>query len=530
VPVPFRDVRQRLILLGVSGAVLMLAGVGLLRIFTVRPFVPADEPANVDYAMQITYGHLPVAGTRIHHLFPGQRSAFQHTSNHPPLYHAIVGPILRLGLHVHHPNVAVLAARLVALGAAIGAVLLIAVLARNLIGPIGGPRTAQVVVAAAGLLACLPTFVSASAIVQNDTLATALILAALIPMVQIVRHGSSPGRVAWLAGCSAAAVLTRVTSAPACLIAAAAVGLAGWLWPAAGQTCDPRRRMLTAVQPIAITVAAIAAAAGWFIVLNVHRYGDWTGGSAVDAVVHSRHEPGSNSVLSYLLEPRSWLVQFTQVTGGLDTEVSPQPQWAVPLAVLLMAVLAAGIIAFVVRWRRQSIRVDHQQVLCLAALGLSLAATMGEIAVHAADGGGVHGRYLLPAAAALCVGGAALLCLPRRIGVAIMAIVLGIELYGGLRSHGLRSIYHQRYHVTSLFAGMRDGLIETGVPAPTVALAVLLAVVALGFLLHVGALWWLGSRHSDPLADLVVADVVGAPPGIDRIGGAGTEEAAAPSG
>jgi hypothetical protein len=478
--------------------------------------------------MQITYGNLPVAGTRIHQLFPAQRAAFQHASNHPPLYHAIVGPILRLGLHFHHPNVAVLTARLVALAAAIAAVVLIAVLARNLIGPIQGPRTAQVVVAAAGLLACLPTFVSASAIVQNDSLATALILAALIPMVQIVRHGSTPARVAWLAGLSAAAVLTRVTSAPACLLAAAAVGLGSWFWPAPGRPRDRRRRLLAAVQPVAISLGTIAVVAGWFIVLNEHRYGDWTGGTAVNAVVHARNEPGSDSVLSYLLEPRSWLVQFTQVTGGLDTEVSPQPKWAVPLAIVLMALLGVGVLAFVVRWRRQSIRVDRRQALCLSTLGLSLAAAMGEIAVHAADGGGVHGRYLLPAAAALGVGGAALLCLPKRTGVALMALVLVIELYGGLRSHGLRSTYHHRYHVTAVLSGMRDGLDEAGIPAPMVALAVLFAVVAFGLLLQLGALWRLGSRHLDPLDRIEAPALVDISRGVDRIGG--PEEATAPSG
>jgi hypothetical protein len=110
-----------------------------------------------------------------------------------------------------------------------------------------------------------------------------------------------------------------------------------------------------------------------------------------------------------------------------------------------------------------------------------------------------------------------------------MTLVLGIELYGGLRSHGLRSTYHQSYHVTALLSGMRAGLSAAGIPAPSVALAVLLAIVALGFLLQVGALWRLGCRHIDPLDRLDSLTVAGLAD-IDRIDGPGPEEATASSG
>jgi len=498
-----------MIAVGVAGAVLMLVGAALIRILAIRPFQPVDEPANVDYAMQLTHGHIPVAGIRFHPEFPRQRAAFQHTSNHPPLYHAIVGPVLRLGLGLHHPNVGVIAARLMTLVAAVAAVVLIAVLAWSLVGPVRGGRSAQLVVAAAGLLACLPTFVSVSALVQNDTLATALVIAALIPMVRIVRHGLTRSRVAWLAGLTSAAALTRVTSLPACVIAAATIGVAVWIWPATA-TPTRARRLLRAATPAVVVLVTIGLTAGWFLVLNKHRYGDWTGGAAVNAIVHARNEPASGSTIGYLLHPRSWLIQFTQLTGGLDTDNSPQPARAVPLAVLLIGLLLLGAVAVAIRVGRRSVRLDRRQLLCVIALAVMAALAMGEIAVHAADGGGVHGRYLLPAAAALCIGATALLSLPRRLNVAVVGLVLVIELYGALRSYGFRSLMHRTYRVSGWFDGTRAGFDANGVPAPGLVLNTLLAIVALGLAAHVVALWQLGAPRPDPFPSPHTAALFGA--------------------
>ena len=64
-----------------------------------------DERAHVDYAWQVAHGHLPVAATEFTAEFPelGQKSYFQHVSNHPPLYYAIAGPVLRAANATGHP-------------------------------------------------------------------------------------------------------------------------------------------------------------------------------------------------------------------------------------------------------------------------------------------------------------------------------------------------------------------------------------------------------------------------------------------
>jgi hypothetical protein len=498
-----RNSRGRLVVVGVIASVAMFCAAGLVRVLSVRPFLPVDESANVDYAMRITHGQLPVAGIRIHPEFPGQRRAYQHTSNHPPLYHAIVGPILRLGQHTHHPKMGLVGARMVSLGAGALTVLLLAALAWALVGPAGpirdmssmiGRRGAQLMVASAALIAFLPTFVSVASMVQNDTLNTALVVATLVPMARIVRFGSSRGRVAAMAAGAGAACLTRVTSIPVVLVAVGTVMLAGWIW-SSETTAELRVRLARAARPGLIVLGVTVVVAGWFVALNEHRYGGPTGGSAVNAILAGTPEPGADSPLSYLLHPRSWLIQFTQLTGGLDSDQYRQPAYAEAMAYLLMGLLAAGIVAAAIRLRRRTASISRPQWLCVAALALTLALCMSEIAVHAADGGGVHGRYLLPAAGAIGVGAATvLLCLPRVLGVLTIGVVLLVELNGALRSHGFRSQMHTQYHVLGWFSGTRDGMTQMNVPAPALVLSILVGVTIAGLVVQVVVLSLLGRR------------------------------------
>jgi len=126
--------RGKLLLrLGILGVILTLAGGVLLRTFAAHPFLPVDESANVAYAMQVAHGHIPLAGRHpVQVQFPAQRRAAQHASNHPPLYHALAGQILRLSLHVGHPTAGVVGARLLNLLFAAIAVLLVGLLAWTL--------------------------------------------------------------------------------------------------------------------------------------------------------------------------------------------------------------------------------------------------------------------------------------------------------------------------------------------------------------------------------------------------------------
>jgi hypothetical protein len=473
---------------------LTLAGGVLLRTLAARPFLPVDESANVAYAMQVTQGHIPVAGPDpIHPQFPGQRAAAQHASNHPPLYHAIVGPILRASLALHHPVAGVIAARLVSLLFAAVSVLLAGLLAWTLSAgmeridgdPTARRRRLMLTVAAAGLAGALPHLVTAAGIIENDSLATALVLAALLMMVRIVMRGRTPGRLAGLAACCAAASLTRVTSVPTVLIISAALGLAGLIWPA-NANWRWGRRIGEAVWPPAVVLAATAAVAGWFLVLNQRRYGDWSGGKAVQSLIHA-HEPGATGDVHYVLDRFSWLLQLQEIVGGPDSRHGHYPDSTRPLAMVLLLLLGIGVVALVGRIVFGQIRFTGPMTLCLAVLAVVLCASMGEIAVHAVAGGLPHGRYLLPAAGAFLVAAAAcLMAYPIRLGPLALGAVLCLECWGTLRT--LATQLDRAYPSMGLWQTLRTGIAAVRIPAPTLVLVVLLVFMGVGVVLQVSSL------------------------------------------
>ncbi len=493
--------------LGLGGAIVTLAGGVLLRTLAARPFLPVDESANVAYAMQITKGHIPVAGPHpIHPQFPGQRAAAQHASNHPPLYHAIVGPILRASLALHHPEAGVILARLVNLLFAAVAVLLAGLLAWTLSAGMersegdttGRRRRIMLTVGAAGLTGALPHLVTAAGIVENDSLSTALVLAALLMMVRIVMLGRTAGRLAGLAASCAAASLTRVTSVPTVLIICATIGLAGLLWPA-----DPNwgwgRRIGDAVWPPAVVLAATAAVAGWFLVLNQRRYGDWSGGKAVQSLIHA-HEPGATGDVHYVLDRFSWLLQLQEIVGGPDSRHGHYPDSTRPLALALLLLLGIGVVALVGRIVFGQIRFTGRMTLCLAVLAVVLCASMGEIAVHAVAGGLPHGRYLLPAAGAFLVAAAAcLMAYPIRLGPLALGAVLVLECWGTIRT--LTTQLDRAYPDLDMWQTLRAGLDAVGIPAPSLVLIALLVLMGGGVLLQVGTLCGVTFVRRAPSAD-----------------------------
>lgn len=480
--------------LGLGGAVLTLAGGVLLRTFAARPFLPVDESANVAYAMQVTHGHIPLAGPhRITPQFPGQRHAAQHASNHPPLYHAIVGPILRASLALNHPVAGVILARLVSLLFAAVAVLLAGLLAWTLSAgmeriegdPTARRRRIMLTVAAAGLTGALPHLVTAAGIIENDSLSTALVLASLLLLVRIVMLGRTAARLAGLAACCAAASLTRVTSVPTVLIISAALGVAGLLWPA-----DPDwswgRRIGNAVWPPAVVLAATAAVAGWFLVLNQRRYGDWSGGKAVQSLIHA-HEPDATGDVHYVLDRFSWLLQLQEVVGGPDSRHGHYPDSTRPLAMVLLLLLGIGVVALVGRVVFGQIRFTGRTTLCLTVLAIALCASMGEIAVHAVAGGLPHGRYLLPAAGAFLVAAAAcLMAYPLRLGPLALGVALVLECWGTLRT--LTTQLDRAFPSMGMWQTLLTGLRAVRIPDPTLVLIALMALMGVGVLLQVGTL------------------------------------------
>jgi len=96
-PAARRSIRHSVrhpVAIGLLGGLLVYTGLVLLWMVTQPLFLTGDESSHVDYAYQVTHGRIPVAGGPMAHEFPelGQRGDYQYTSNHPPAYHALVGP------------------------------------------------------------------------------------------------------------------------------------------------------------------------------------------------------------------------------------------------------------------------------------------------------------------------------------------------------------------------------------------------------------------------------------------------------
>jgi hypothetical protein len=473
---------RRPLVLGLVGALCTLLGGVLLRTLAAHPFLPVDESANVAYAMEVAHGHIPVAGRHpVQVQFPAQREAAQHASNHPPLYHAIVGPILRYSLYVDHPTAGVLAARLVNLLFAAVAVLLAGVLAWTLTVKARSHVRMMMTVATAGLAGALPHLVTAAGIVENDSLAAMLVLGALVFLARIVTLGRTPGRLVGLTLCCATASLTRVTSVPTVLIISVILAIAGLCWPN-----RPDRRILDALWPPLVVLAATAAAAGWFLLLNIHRYGDWSGGKAVEGLIHA-HEPSSSSPVRYLLDPYSWILQLREIVGGPDSRHGAYPNSTRPLGWVLLILLAIGLIALAIRLLVRQIRIPARVWLCLAGLTVIFCASMGEIAVHAHDGGLPHGRYLLPAAGAFLVAAAACLTsYPLKLGPIAVGGALCLEGFGTLRTFAVQ--LHRQWPLMSWWDAYTTGIRDMGLPAPGVVVVVLIGLMGVGILLQVGVL------------------------------------------
>ncbi len=486
---------RRLVRLGVGGALVMYAALAVLQVFAVAPFLTQDESAHVDYAVRVAEGHLPEAGTQEGPRYlSGQPRTGQYVANHPPLYHAVSGVILRLGMDDHDRDTGFYAARL--LTAAFTLVTIVLVAALSLM--VGGRRRAVLAVGAAALTAVFSPLTFASATIQNDSLAAMFATAALVALVRIVLRGSDRWSLAALCGCCALGALTRATMLPIVAVVALALVAAAVIRP------DGRPlggRLATGFAQAGLVVGTTLLVAGWFYVLNIDRYGDAIGGSVVYAnVVDRAGEPSSGSILHFLADPGSWAQLWRQSFGGLPSRNQSSARSSAWIASLAGVLVAAGAITACVRSaraRRASSPGPRQspaprRPLMLARLSVAgaLVACIAEISVHVTNGGAPHGRYLSPGIAALAIGvAAALLALPLLRGLAAFFTVLGAQVWASLAFEaGILRRVASLAHATSFDLFSRS-LTHNGVPFAPGLLVALLGVACFGLATVLAAQW-----------------------------------------
>lgn len=424
--------RSRSFRLGMSGVLMLYTGLALLWIFGVPLFGPADERAHVDYAWQVAHGHLPLAGPWFTPQFPelGQTTNVQHVANHPPLFYAVAGPLLRLADATGHPATGLYAIRLLNAATTFVTILVVARLAAEITARTGRGMRAAVVLTASALVAVNPALLAASGAIQNDALS--ILLAALVTLVlaRATRTGVETRTVIHLAVLCTLGTLTRVTFITVVFVAVAWT-VALTLWPALRLSRPQRATVLRATTRGLAILAVVAAGAGWFMVLNLERYGDLTGGSAVYGLetVQARDlAPGAASgPLTYLLHPYTWWTQFLQLVAPVPSLSNDTVPYMLMTAALLVVLVLAAVAA--VR-RRGAGLIDRPGAVTLLLLAVLFAASMAKLAVHVSNRGGANQRYLLDAIEFWAVGGAVLLLALGRLAPPAVAAVVALGATG----------------------------------------------------------------------------------------------------
>jgi hypothetical protein len=418
-------------------------------------FSSADESAHIDYAYQVWHGGLPVfeEGLAFKPEF-GYIPPVQWVAQHPPLYYAVIAPVVGPLVDAGHVVAAGYGAR--AVNALIAGALVAALIwGTRQIFP-GAPHVAL----AAGLVAASNSWVvRVGGSVYNDAFA-ALWAALLLGMtVRVIRFGLTPRRTALLAAYAAAGVLSRASVAVVlflCLLAVVLLSPSSSVPFSQTRVAQGGRRSSRARALLAagLVGAAAVAAAGWFYLRNLRLTGRLLGGNPEWAESNLGRQ--TRPVLDVATSAHSWesllnLFSYNQLPTVVGT--------------LLLAVPAAlGLLAVVLAWptirgpdRRRSAAV----VVFLVAV---VAAVLAQQLVYTAGGGALNPRYvlpvLLPIVSLLALG----LVLPKRVAAVLTALWVAVAQADFLRF---------------VLSGARAG--TTGLPSfPDVALAS--AGVGLGFL------------------------------------------------
>lgn len=493
---------RRAVWLGLVGVLLLYGGLVLLGIVTAPYFAPPDERSHIDYGMQLTEGSIPLAGQSYPADFPqlGQKGGIQHTSNHPPLYYALAGPLERIGLETGHPRAGLLLARGINALATLVTLMSVAGIAFLVTARAAARTRALVLVAAAAVAAVVPSLIMASSTIENDPLEIALASVTLLVLAYATRNGLSWRLVLLVAGLSALGMLTRISYLPMTALACGAVAYLR-LWPDLHLDRPNLPRVVSALGASAVVLVTTVVAAGWFYALNLHRYGDLTGGSAVyglEAVQQRDPFPGTeHGIVGFLLTPQNWWEQIRQLTGPptyLLRTVDNRPYEAMGWVFVSVLIIAA-VATLVVLLKRGRVAIgDRAAVLIMLALGLLGLASALEMGAHVMHKGGDNNRYLLNGLAFWGVGVALLLVAMRRLIPLSALLLLCIGSAGSVLFSV--EIVQLRATGTSWFHTLTLGAEQVGIPAPGLVVCSLLVTAAAGLVLVVASLLRISS--TDP--------------------------------
>jgi hypothetical protein len=470
---------RRRVWVGLAGVVVifgLLAGLWLY----VPAYRPNDEASHVAYARELSRGRLPridrpidpAGDARLGRVLAGRDPVHRTiwTANHPPLFYGLVAGPLRWGVAVGRPLWGVQAARLVSVGLAALGLVVVALVVLELV-----PGRPQLAVAAAGLAGLLPSFVSVSPRVYNDSLAFVTTMAVVWAVVVVLVRGLTPARVGWVAVAAGVAALSRASGLLVAALAVLGVGVAGWR---AGRGRGRWRRVAAVVGWAGLVGLAVGLVAGWWYVRNRVLYGDLTGSQALLAQFNREPGPGMWDLAG---DPGFWLDQHRRLWG---LTIAPPGASGAPTRWLwwLGVVPVVGLLVAGVGWLRQGARwADPGRVWALAVgVGL-LGVLVGSMVQLVGHGHQAHARYLFP--------GLVVVGLAAAVGLA--------ALPGGRRGLPTAAMLTAMTAVNLYVWTRHLDVIGVAEPSRPVVAAVL-ALVAVGLGTVAVALWRLSPAYSRP--------------------------------
>lgn len=370
----------------------------------------ADETAHVDYAYQVWHGHLPVFEHGLVFHPPANVPPVQWEAQHPPLFYALLAPIVGPLIGAGHWLTATLAGRGVCVLIAVACLVALA-WAGSLVST---KHPARYAIAVPATVAPFSPFMRVGGSVYNDNLGALFTILALGIGIVAIRRGVSWRLLLAAAVVGAAGMLSRASFAVTLALMAVALA-AGVLLHDPGER---RARLVRAAALGATPIAVAAAASAWFYLRNKRLTGSYTGGHTQWAIDHLSRVPKPLS--GVLTSTLFWGTdgQLLRQNGGVDAYLGP---------VLLGLVAALAGWSWLRRYTRHRPPVDRLQAGVVVLLGAQLVATLAGEAQYVTTGGGVITRYLLPALLPLgCVLAAGILALPGRAAGPVLLSYLAV--------------------------------------------------------------------------------------------------------
>lgn len=363
------------LLMATLGILVCFSSIAIVSTFSGKPLATADEALHLDYAWQV-YNHKlpsfkegPLLETDLR-VMPDVQWTYQH----PPLYYAILAPVVGPLIANDHTLAAVAAGRLVNIF--LGGVFIVCV---GWLAYLLSSRNRKLTAIVAMVITSVSSiFIGVSSAIYNDNLFLILSCLALCLTVLILKNEKPSTRLmSLLAIVCALGMLSRITFAiTLCFV------LAGLLLRYYRPLKNKWRSITGVLLPITALAAIPVVASSWFYLKNLRESGNIMGGQSEYAQQHlSRVDRDYFSVIT---SPSFW-----ETVG----QILSKPMQMITLVAIFL--LLAWLIIYLYRLvaRKEMPQLSH---VINIGLVLFLFAHIAMLLYYVSNLGGEHVRYLLP--------------------------------------------------------------------------------------------------------------------------------------